>query len=311
MAPAQSCPHAARRARRSALPALLGAGALAWCSSYLLGRGFVTAGLPLDSLGAARSRPAGSVARRAFAFDVAEKEEYDGLVTEEDEDSGNRLVYTKGAFPDGNWNTVLGDTEVPNKGKSYWEVKVVKKPLDNWEYIGVSEPSCEVEKPISKNKKGMSWFWGGNWDSTFTYYWQPELPSFKADAKAWVEMKMKDAIEEGFPEKLGMSKVDELVKMQAWGTKGFTCGINMETSLWPRIKQGMVIGVEVDMDAGTLGYYADGKYLGLVKDSMGKPVDLKGKKLVPAVSVWGRTNAEGDAHGTVLEFRTGVEPPTA
>ena len=37
----------------------------------------------------------------------------------------------------------------------------------------------------------------------------------------------------------------------------------------------------MDMSDGSLAFWANGKFLGVVKDNEGKPVNLKGKKVAP------------------------------
>merc|ERR1719188_2359112 len=91
-----------------------------------------------------------------------------------------------------------------------------------------------------------------------------------------------------------------------WNGKGVTSGYPQ--SSWPGFREGQVIGVEIDMDAGTVGYWADGEFLGLLRDNRDKLVNIKGKKVVPAVSLYGRTLAAG-WHGSKIELRTGLEAP--
>jgi len=62
----------------------------------------------------------------------------------------------------------------------------------------------------------------------------------------------------------------------------------------PFFRPGLVVGVDVDMDRGTLSFWADGQFLGLAAHG------LKGKELFPAFSV---------ESTTVMQLRTGLAPP--
>jgi hypothetical protein len=252
------------------------------------------------------------VARRAFSFDLVEKEEHEGLTFEEDEETGYKRVFTKGKFNCGNWNTVMGDTELPKSGKAYWEVKVVKKMGDNFEYIGVSEANVEPSRKLAQNRNGQLFCWGGNHEDTFTYAWLKSDPKWHQIYKDEWMADAQRVNEEGGDQKEWdqRNKLYEDRIKGVWQPKKGGCTIGMHMDQWPKIRQGTVIGVEADMDKGTIGYWADGDYLGIVKDTYGKPADLKGKKLFPAVSVFGRTDGGGRFDGTVLELRTGLEPPS-
>jgi len=69
-----------------------------------------------------------------------------------------------------------------------------------------------------------------------------------------------------------------------------------------------VIGIDVDMNDGSLAFWGNGKFLGVVKDNEGKPVNLKGKKVVPAMSVFGR-DIGNFKENTIMEIRTGLDAP--
>merc|ERR1712046_274028 len=73
---------------------------------------------------------------------------------------------------------------------------------------------------------------------------------------------------------------------EMWKSPGTHVGV--EPDHMPPLRPGTVVGVDVDMDKGVLSYWVDGKYYGPLREYTGKPVDLKGKKLVPAVSIYGR-----------------------
>ncbi|CAK0851747.1 unnamed protein product, partial [Prorocentrum cordatum] len=173
------------------------------------------------------------------------------------------------------------------------------------------EPNAEPNKKLAQNKNGQIACWAGNWKDTFTYTWLKADPKW---AKIVKDAQMADAQrvnDEGGDQKEWdqRNKIYEDRVKGVWEPKKGGCTIGLNMDQWPKIQQGTVIGVEADMDAGTIGYWADGKYLGVVKDTYGKAADLKGKKLFPAVSVFGRTDGGGRFDGTVLELRTGLEPP--
>eukprot|EP00434_Breviolum_minutum_P012003 symbB.v1.2.010584.t3/scaffold686.1/size316167/3 len=77
---------------------------------------------------------------------------------------------------------------------------------------------------------------------------------------------------------------------------------------WPSFEKGTVIGIDVDMNDGSLAFWGNGKFLGVVKDNEGKPVNLKGKKVVPAMSVFGR-DIGNFKENTIMEIRTGLDAP--
>eukprot|EP00439_Symbiodinium_sp_Y106_P017087 s679_g2.t1 len=85
--------------------------------------------------------------------------------------------------------------------------------------------------------------------------------------------------------------------------------IGMLSDYHPPFERGTVVGIDVDMDDGSLAFWANGEFLGIVKDNEDKPVNLKGKKIVPALSVFGR-NTGKHKENTVMEVRTGLDAPT-
>eukprot|EP00929_Paragymnodinium_shiwhaense_P047322 TRINITY_DN239_c0_g2_i1.p1 TRINITY_DN239_c0_g2~~TRINITY_DN239_c0_g2_i1.p1 ORF type:complete len:334 (+),score=71.50 TRINITY_DN239_c0_g2_i1:73-1074(+) len=275
----------------------------------------------------------GNVARKAgFAFGVETSEDHQGLVVEEAEE-GVR-VSTHGSYGRGNWNTVLGDQEIPATGKSYWEVKIVRKPNDAWEYIGVAEADSDVAVPLTRNKKGAGWFLGATMTESMMYKYQ-EIDTKKNQEEAYKSAKrrlkgtvriaqeepMKLKSQTGFwHERLEGPKQpyppvpdkdveEEIVRQSklAWDCPGTHVG--SDPNMMPPLKQGTTVGVEVDMDAGSLSFYSDGKKYGPVRDYTGKPLDLKGKKLRPAVSVYGRVMGPVKEFG-VMELRSGLAPPS-
>merc|ERR1719453_1741534 len=82
----------------------------------------------------------------------------------------------------------------------------------------------------------------------------------------------------GFPEKDTVAQVTEARDKMWTGAPGTHVGVN----------PGVLPPFHNDMDKGTLAFWADGKYLGVQRDMKGA-INLKGKKLVPAMSVYGRT----------------------
>merc|ERR1712064_217487 len=76
----------------------------------------------------------------------------------------------------------------------------------------------------------------------------------------------------------------------------------------PPLKEGMIIGVDVDNDAGTISYWVDGKKVTTMRDYMGKYVSVKDKKVFPAVSVFGRNTCMVD-QSSIMEVRAGLDPP--
>ncbi|CAL1136031.1 unnamed protein product, partial [Cladocopium goreaui] len=130
----------------------------------------------LQAIGAAR-RPGTEcstvsfVGSKGYTFGINKVDEHNGLLTAE-KDKAYRIS-TDGSYHKGHWNTVLGDQEIPQSGRSYWEVKFVKKPTDAFEFIGVAEPSADVPvaqtMPLHKNRKGKGWFWGGDANEAFVY----------------------------------------------------------------------------------------------------------------------------------------------
>lgn len=225
----------------------------------------------------------------------------------EEQEGGAVRVSTHGGMMTGHWNTILGNKELPTKGRAYWEVKIIKKPSDAWEYIGVAEPTADVTMPLTRNRKGAGWFWGATWTDSFIYTYLPMRPEYHEAAVKWGKEMGQFAVDYA-----GVSQkdVDAQVGAQTqnlWkGVPGTHIGSIQGNH--PAFESGMVVGVDVDMDDGTLAFWADGRFLGVVKDTYGKPVDLKGKKVVPALSVYGRTTG-GRNEYTVMEVHSGLEPP--
>jgi len=275
---------------------LFGASAAAWKYMKVSGDSFVTG---LAKRGLRVSSP--KQARRAFAFDLVESDEHVGLKTNKEED-GAVTVMTEGNFKSGNWNTVLGDQELPASGRAYWEVKFVDKPSDAWEYIGVAEAGSDVTQPLTKNSKGKGYFYGGCRGDSMVYQYLETQSSWKDKAVAQAKARY---LELGGQEK----QVDAgapLLHKGMWTAPGTHVGTAPSCRMF--FKPGTVVGVDADMDKGTLGFWADGKYVGLVRDLTGRPVNIKGKKLVPAMSIFGRDMGVHKEF-TKVEVRTGLEPP--
>jgi len=218
-------------------------------------------------------------------------------------------VSTEGSFLPGHWNTVLGDQEIPNSGRHYWEVKIIKKPAYGaWEYIGVADPATDVTVPLVKNRKAKGWFWGANDQDSFIYTHQGSKPEWnnrrwgevQAWAKTWVDRKWMD-----------QKAADEQTSWYKplWSGPGVHVGQNVRGRGFPPFEKGTTVGIDVDMGDGTLAFWADGNFLGVVRDLEGKPIDLKGKKLVPALSVFGRRTGV-ERENSVMEVRSGLDPPT-
>jgi len=251
------------------------------------------------------------VARQAgFEFGLKTADGHDGLLVEERGD-GLR-VQTNSDFT-GGYNTVLGDKEVPAKGRSYFEVKIVKKPTDAWEYIGLADAKSDVTVPLSKNRKGERFFWGSTYDDSFSYstYKGDKKWNTNAQDNAWKLWQSKaqsiDDIAQDMAKDKGMEKDIKGQVAYYWANEETMIG--QPAPNMPPMKEGMVIGVDVDMDKGTLSYWADGEQKMTVASVQGGPLDIKGKKLVPAISVFGRTRS-GMKQNTVMEVRTGLEPPS-
>eukprot|EP00435_Cladocopium_sp_Y103_P073684 s153_g44.t1 len=148
-------PWSPRASKRSALLAVAALGAAAWCST-------------ISFVGSQGTTSSPRVLRQAgYTFGINKVDEHNGLLTAE-KDKAYRIS-TDGSYHKGHWNTVLGDQEIPQSGRSYWEVKFVKKPTDAFEFIGVAEPSADVTMPLHKNRKGKGWFWGGDANEAFVY----------------------------------------------------------------------------------------------------------------------------------------------
>eukprot|EP00439_Symbiodinium_sp_Y106_P052724 s5370_g7.t1 len=159
--------HAARRQHRVILAVLAVCGAAAW---YGTARSFLAASGP----GLGRSDRSVVARKAGYTFGLSSSEDHKGLLTAQ-KDNAYR-VSTEGSFLSGHYNTVLGDQEIPQSGRSYWEVKIVTKPSDAWEFIGVAEPTADVTMPLHKNKKGKGWFWGGDWSESFIYTFMEMKP---------------------------------------------------------------------------------------------------------------------------------------
>ncbi|CAJ1449722.1 unnamed protein product, partial [Effrenium voratum] len=84
-----------------------------------------------------------------------------------------------------------------------------------------------------------------------------------------------------------------------WTGPGTHVGM-LADDYWPPFQKGTVVGIDVDMDDGSLAFWGNGQFLGVVKDNEGKPVNLKGKKVVPAMSVYGR-NTGAVKQNTIME----------
>jgi len=263
-----------------------------------------------------------------FSFGVAESEDYTDLFMEEQDNGAIRLSSQPTKFMESVWNTVLGDTVLPDTGRHYWEVTVVKKPTDNFEFIGVAEQSADVTVPLNKNKKGGVWSWASSWSES--RHWIPaEITWEKPEGIDKRRMRLEEIA--------GSKTVGtwQSAQMAANGVKGTELpfdfnknptklrkvdGISdppakfsgpvgtVPLTAFPAFDQGTVVGVDVDMDQGTLGFWADGKYLGIVRDMTGKPVNLKGKKVVPAVSIFGHSAGETKYH-SVMEVKSGLQAP--
>lgn len=216
-------------------------------------------------------------------------------------------MFTKGSFMQGDYNTVLGDKELPATGRSYWEVKIVEKPTDAWEYIGVAEPNADVTVPLPRNRKGAGWFWGSTWTDSFIYTYLPNRPEFHQSVQKLGQALVKEQLDKGVPEKEATDDPWRDGRTDLWkDVPGIHVGMPQDKH--PPFEKGMVIGVDVDMDDGSLAFWADGKYLGKVKDTEGKPVNLKGKKVVPALTIYGRRTSRGKQF-TVMDVTGGLEPP--
>jgi len=308
MAAARRLSQTRRANRLTAVTLLAGAGAVAWRFLPVFGEAFV-GGRPAPG---SRGAPA-ALARRAFAFEVVEKDEHVGLRTSTEDDGAIRIS-TKGPLERGATNTVLGDQEIPNKGRTYWEVKYVGKEMDNFEYVGVAEAAVEPTRPLTKNTKGKAFFLGADLGASWVYHFMPvtkEMTEFEQRKQKEFTDELK--IEGKYP--INMKDKDMDAQMKERHGKWWTGpGVHVGYPLTPRvpIRQGTTIGIDVDMDKGTLAFWKDGKYQGPMYNTYGKPVDLKGKKLFPAVSVWGKTVGYGgdESHtGSTVEIRTGLEPP--
>ncbi|CAE8592810.1 unnamed protein product [Polarella glacialis] len=297
MAPLSSSSR--NRPQKSALVALAVAGAAAWrCLSVVSDTSFVA-----GSSGRVIARDAASVARGAFTFGLKADDKHQGFLTKQ-EDSGLRCT-TVGTSYQGHWNTVLGDKALPASGRSYWEVKFVKKPTDAWEYIGVAEANADPTQPLIRNREGAGWFLGSNWEDSFVY-------THMAMQKKWQDDKMAQGMEfikaQIAAQQLEPKETERQLREQVeshYTGPGTHVGQYME---YPRFEKGRVVGIDYDGDDGSLAFWADGKFLGIVRDLEGKPLNLKGRKVMPALSVFGRNTGNSD-QGTIMEVRTGLDAP--
>eukprot|EP00440_Ansanella_granifera_P032297 gb/GFBE01035050.1/.p1 GENE.gb/GFBE01035050.1/~~gb/GFBE01035050.1/.p1 ORF type:complete len:315 (+),score=77.33 gb/GFBE01035050.1/:1-945(+) len=303
-------PRSAPQQSRGGLAALAVAGTVAWCCSS--SGGFVA------SSSRVLGRCGTSVARQAgYSFGVQRKEDHWGLLLAEKETGLRVSSIPEGEFEGkhkslrdghlGTYNTVVGDKELPQTGRSYWEVKIVKKPTDAWEYIGVAEPSVHPRVPLNKQKEAKGWFWGGNWEDAFVYIFLENKPGWNDRKLAWADNLGKMCVEKGMLSQKVVDRGDlkQTIK-DLWTGPGTHVGQIMRG--WPKFEAGTVVGVDVDMDDGSLAFWANGEFLGIVRDTEGNQVNLKGKKLAPAVSVFGR-NTGMVKQNTVMEIRTGMDAP--
>lgn len=311
--PVSASSSSQRRTGRAAAFVVLtvAAGVATWCSGgAATNNSFVSGSRSACALrGGSGRRGSTSVAaprKAGYNFNLGEAEGHNGLLLASRDDA--QRVSTEGSFLPGHWNTVLGDQEIPKSGRHYWEVKIVKKPaFSAWEYIGVADPATDVTVPLVKNKKAKGWFWGSNSEDSFVYTHLEGKPGWndkkwadvQAWAKSWVDKKWIN--EKDANEQIAWYK-------PLWSGPGVHTGQNVLSRGFPAWEKGTTVGVDVDMDDGSLAFWADGKFLGVVKDLEGKPVDLKGKKLVPAMSVFGRRTGV-ESENSVMEVRTGLDPP--
>jgi len=234
------------------------------------------------------------------------------------------------------WNTVVGDAELPASGRSYWEVKFTEKPQKfAYEYIGVAEANADPTLPLTRNQNGKGYFLGANFQESMAYRYL-EIPSdaWQKDAlelnKDRFNMKMLQGAHQVFvrpkfaefaPNKLADCGVNEAFEKdmetvwadsakEMWGTKAKNKGthVGCEPNKYPPIKAGTTVGVDVDMDADTLSFWFDGVKYGPHLDYTNKPVSVKGKKLVPAMSIFGRRQGPVN-YFTKVEVKTGLTPP--
>lgn len=247
------------------------------------------------------------VAREAgYSFEFARTDDHEFLRLASRDDA-QRLT-TDNPTLKGGYNTVLADTELPKSGRAYWEVKIVRKAHDGWDYIGVADPKVNLKEALTKNKDAPGYFLGGNDQDTFVYQhmvgkqeWNKAYNDYETEFYDWITDDLKY-----IDKKNVKTQFDNRIGQKIWTGKGAHVGQMVD---WPSLTAGRTIGVDVNMDDGTLAYWADGQFLGVVTTTEGKPLDLKGKKLVPAISIYGRSSGP-DKQGTVVEVKTGLEPPT-
>eukprot|EP00933_Yihiella_yeosuensis_P020662 TRINITY_DN16517_c0_g1_i1.p1 TRINITY_DN16517_c0_g1~~TRINITY_DN16517_c0_g1_i1.p1 ORF type:complete len:333 (-),score=53.54 TRINITY_DN16517_c0_g1_i1:187-1185(-) len=297
------------RTNKSLVSALAVVSATVWyCWTSFEGTSFVS-----GSVSRVPSRTA-EVARRAggYEFNLKEDKDHDGLQTQEKENGVRIMTDGKDHFMDGRWNTVLGDKPVPASGRSYWEVKFVRKPSNAWEYIGIAEENADVTVPLTRNVKGKGWFWGGNWFDSFVYThleMRKEWNTKKvAQAEAFAKRMVKTIKELAKEEKSAVEQARKWHSMETHLTGPGTHVGQSKIGIYPTFEKGLVVGIDVDMDDGSVALWANGEYLGLMKDTEGKKLNLKGKKVFPAVSIFGRHRGVV-SESSVMEIRTGLEPP--
>lgn len=137
-------------------------------------------------------------------------------------------------------NTVFGDQAVPQTGRTYWEVTIVKKGQST-DCIGLALQSLDPRKILDSDG---GWSWRTN-----------------ADHESIFSINSEDIIAE-----------DRL----------------------PTFASGMCIGVDVDMNRGSLSFWVNSEFIAVVATNLG------GKVLFPAFSVYG---------GTIMQVRSGMQPP--
>lgn len=299
-----------RRTRRSLALTCCAAVAAFYCGREVLSRTFVGSQLRGSAYGAGEHAGASkgrAVARHAgYEWAIKENPDHDHLVVEQTPKEGSVLVSTRVPTIKGRYNTIIGDKELPKSGRSYWEVKFLSRPNLVWEYIGIAEEKTDPTLPLSQNKKGEGVFYGATWSDHMAYS-MAELT--KADIE-WSKQTVKDSWEstyaktKKYEEKDFMEMVERgpaltspgksIMGVQQWNYKGW--------------RKGTTVGVDVDMDKGSLAFWLDGEYLGPVKDAGGRVIDIKGKKYFPAMSLYGR-NSGMNQYFSKVEVRTGLEPP--
>lgn len=168
---------------------VLAASTLWWCGA-----------LSFSNVGpdAGKGKRLSSVQRRAtataWAFDLKDQPD----VEIRDMGGAKRLWYQPvSAFP--LYQTVVGEI-LPATGRHYWEVKILKKPVDAWECIGlIEEAELRRDMPLKdlkvlpggKNKM----FVAGSWDEVMAYR------VVKSDPK-WNKVVQQNIVDESENQKL-------------------------------------------------------------------------------------------------------------